>query len=137
MTSGERYREPAAATVDTEDGKTHLRQGTSSACFWSGPVFSEGIMASGHGYRTNSFMHRTARPAPCGGQGLCGCARAWELRRLGPQAAFLLQPRPDLIDPPLARVQRGLAGVHRGLAKDQVVGWATAEPRTNSLSSFA
>jgi hypothetical protein len=33
--------------VDTESGKTHLRQSASSACFWSGPVSAEGIMASG------------------------------------------------------------------------------------------
>ena len=44
-------------------GKTHLRQGASSACFSSGPVFAEGVMASGHGHRTNrsnsDWPHRT------------------------------------------------------------------------------
>src|SRR5690606_33418263 len=36
-----------------EGGKTHMRQSASSACFWSGPTFAEGIMASGHAYRAN------------------------------------------------------------------------------------
>jgi len=34
-------------SVETESGKTHLRHSASSACFWSGPVSAEGIMASG------------------------------------------------------------------------------------------
>ena len=38
-----------------------MRQSASSACFWSGPIFAEGIMASGHAYRTNrsnTWPHR-------------------------------------------------------------------------------
>lgn len=38
-----------------------MRQSASSACFWSGPGFAEGIMASGHAYRTNrsnTWPHR-------------------------------------------------------------------------------
>ncbi len=44
-----------------EDGTTHLRQSASSACFWSGPVFAEGIMARGHAHRinrSNTWPHR-------------------------------------------------------------------------------
>jgi hypothetical protein len=44
-----------------EDGETHLRQSASSACFWSGSGFAEGIMADGHAYRinrSNTWPHR-------------------------------------------------------------------------------
>lgn len=39
-----------------------MRQSASSACFWSGPIFAEGIMASGHAYRTNRSNTWPRRP---------------------------------------------------------------------------
>ena len=51
-----------------------MRQCASSACFWSGPILAEGIMASGHAHRTNRSNTWPHRPtgsetskAPCQG----------------------------------------------------------------------
>jgi hypothetical protein len=47
-------------SVETESGKTHLRHSASSACFWSGPVSAEGIMASGRCVPHQQAAHMAA-----------------------------------------------------------------------------
>ena len=49
-----------APSVETGNGKTHLRHSASSACFWSGPVLAEGIMASGHCVPHQQAAHMAA-----------------------------------------------------------------------------
>ena len=49
-----------ALSVETGSGKTHLRHSASSACFWSGPVLAEGIMASGFRVPHQQAAHMAA-----------------------------------------------------------------------------
>lgn len=59
-----------------------MRHSASSACFWSGSTFAEGIMASGHAYRANRSNTWPLRPGsaerqinPCQG----GAVHTWRI----------------------------------------------------------
>jgi hypothetical protein len=101
-----------------------LRQSASSACFWSGPVLAEGIMASGHVRRTNrsnTWPHRPAqaevhqKPLPTGSRSLIAPSSS-SLMYLSPARVMVLFAvdvcRRNIWSGP----KRGCCKVHNGLA---------------------
>ena len=115
-----------------------MRQCASSACFWSGPILAEGIMASGHVHRTNRSNTWPHRPTgsetsetPCQGSAvhtwrapgvpLTTLLQTLETSRVGSgrrgidapgSASKLVEPDEGALDDPEMATQ-GLAGFRR------------------------